>query len=79
MVKPFIERPFQAQMKMAKVEAMKWTKNRRFQFVQVYKEEKEWDTLPNDDDTVNEEDDSAYESKNWGEPWKNYKDEKYHK
>ena len=30
---------------------------------------------PNDDDT--EEDDSGYESENWGEPWKNYEDEHY--
>ena len=33
---------------------------------------------PNDDDdTVNKEDESGYESENWGEPWKNYEDEKY--
>ena len=44
--------------------------------MQVYKEGKEWDVLPNDDDTVSEEDDSGYESDNWGEPWKNYKDDK---
>ena len=42
-------------MKMAKVEAIKRTKNRRAQLVQLYKE----DALPNDDDTVNE-DDSGY-------------------
>ena len=34
--------------------------------------------LPNNDDTVNEEDDDkGYESENCGESWKNYKDEKY--
>ena len=26
--------------------------------------------MPNDDDA--EEDDSSYESENWGEPWKNW-------
>ena len=51
-------------MKMANVEPIKRTKIRRAELVQLYKEEKEWDALPNDDDTVNEED---YESKNWGE------------
>ena len=78
MGKPFknIGRPFRAQMKMAKVEAIKRTKNRQPELVQAYKEEKEWDALPNDDDTVNKEDDSDYESENWGEPWKNYKNEK---
>ena len=60
---------------MAKVAAMKRTKNWRAELVQEYIEEIEWDALPNDDDT--EEDDSGYESENWGEPWKNYKDEKY--
>ena len=73
-----IKRPLQAKMVMAKVEAIKRTKNRRAELVQVYKEEKEWDTLPNDDDTVNEEDDDkGYEPENCGEPWKNYKGEKY--
>ena len=46
--------------------------------MQLYKENKEWDTLLNDVDTVNkEDDDKVYESGNCGEPWKNYKDEKY--
>ena len=46
--------------------------------MQLYKEDKEWIALPNDSDTVNEEDDDkAYESENWGESWKNYKDDKY--
>ena len=62
-------------MKIAKVEAIKRTKNRRAELKQVYKEEKEWDALPDNDDT--EEDDSVYESENIGQPWKNYKDEKY--
>ena len=61
---------------MAKVEAIKRTKNQQVELVHLYKEDKEWDALPNDDDTVNKEDDSGYESDNWGEPWKNYKDEK---
>ena len=60
---------------MAKVEAIKRTKNRRAELVQAYKEDKEFNDRPNDDDI--EEDDSGYESENWGEPWKNYKDEKY--
>ena len=72
-----IESPFQAHMKMAKVEAIKRTKNGGPELVQSYKEEREWDALPDDDDTVNNEDDSGYESENCGEPWKNYKDEKY--
>ena len=54
---------------MAKVGAIKRTKNRRAELAQLYKEEKEWDALPNDDDT--EGDDSGCESENWGEPWKN--------
>ena len=45
--------------------------------MQLYKKDKEWNALPNDDDTVNKEDDSAYESENEGDPWKTYKDEKY--
>ena len=57
-----IERPFWAQMKMAKVEAIKRTKNWRAELVHLYKEEKEWDALPNDDDT--EKLDSGYESEN---------------
>ena len=32
--------------------------------MQLYKEEKELDALPNDDNTVKEEDDSGYESDN---------------
>ena len=62
-----IECPFQAQMKMAKVEVIKRTKNWRAELVQIYKEEKEWDVLPNDDDTVNEEDDDkGHELESWG-------------
>ena len=65
-------------MMMAKVEAIKRTKIRRAQLVQLYKENKEWDARPNDNDIVNEEDDEkGYESENCGEPWKYYKDEKY--
>ena len=60
---------------MAKVEAIKRTKNRRAELVQAYKEDKEFNDRPNDDDI--EEDDSGYESENWGEPWKNYEDEHY--
>ena len=60
---------------MAKVEAIKRTKNRRAELVQAYKEDKAFNDMPNDDDT--EEDDSSYESENWGEPWKNYEDEHY--
>ena len=70
-----IERPFRAQMMMAKVEAIKRTKNRRAELVQAYKEDKAFNDMPNDDDT--EEDESSYESENWGEPWKNYEDEHY--
>ena len=37
--------------------------------MQLYKEDKEWDAQPNDDDTVNEEDDNkGHESKNCSEP-----------
>ena len=42
---------------MAKVEAIKRTKIRRAELVQLYKEDKEWDAWPNKDDTVNKEDD----------------------
>ena len=59
-----IERPFQTQMKMAKVEAIKTTTNQRTELVQLYKEDKELDARPNNDDTVNKEDDSGYESEN---------------
>ena len=63
---------------MTKDEVVKRTKNWRAELVQLYKENKEWDTLLNDVDTVNkEDDDKVYESGNCGEPWKNYKDEKY--
>ena len=60
---------------MAKVEAIIRTKNQRAELMQVYKEEKECDALPNNDET--EKDDSGYESENWGESLKNYKDEKH--
>ena len=65
---------------MAKVEAIKRTKNKnkRAEPVQLYKEDKELDALPNDDDTVNKDNnDMGYKSENCGEPWKKYKDEKY--
>ena len=63
-------------MKMAKVEAIKRTKNRQAELVRLYREDKELNARPpNNDDT--EEDNSGYESENWGEPWKNYEDEKY--
>ena len=71
-----IERPFRPQMVLAKVEAIKRTKNRKAELEQLYKEEKEWDARPNDDSTENE-DESSYVLPNWGEPWKNCKDEKY--
>ena len=46
--------------------------------MQSYKGDKEWDVLPNDDDTVHKEDDNkGYESENCGELWKNYKDDKH--
>ena len=70
-----IERPFWAQMMMSKVEAIKRTKNWQDALVQAYKEDRAFNDWPNDDDT--EEDDSGYESKNWSEQWKNYKDEDY--
>ena len=60
---------------MAKVEANKRTNNRRAEFVQIYKEDKAFNDIPNHDNT--EEDDSNYESENRGEPWKNYEDELY--
>ena len=43
--------------------------------VQLYKEDKELNARPNNDDT--EENDSGFESDNWNEPWKHYEDEKY--
>ena len=61
------ERPFWVQKKMAKVEAIKRTQNWQADLVQVYKEEKEWDALLKNDDTVNKEGDFGYESENWGE------------
>ena len=60
---------------MAKVEAIKRTKNRLAELVQAYKEDKAFNDMPNNDDT--EEDESSYESEDWGEPWKNYEDEHY--
>ena len=68
-------RPFRAQMKMDKVEAILRIKNRRAELVQTYEEDKEFNDRANNDDT--EEDDSGYESGNWGEPWKNYEDVHY--
>ena len=56
-----MECPLRAEMVMSNVEAIKRIKNRRAKLVQEYKEEIEWDALP----------------ENWVEPWKNYKDEKY--
>ena len=58
-----------AQMKMAKVEAIKRTKYWQAELVELYKIDKEFNDRPNNDDT--EENDSGYESENWGEPWKN--------
>ena len=44
----------------------------------LYKEDKEWDTLPNNVNSVNkEDDDKGYASENCGKPWKNYEDETY--
>ena len=44
----------------------------------LYKEDKEWDAQPNNDYTINDEDDDmGYESENCGEPRKNHEDEKY--
>ena len=43
---------------MAKVEAIKRTKNQRAELMQLYKEDKELNAMPNDDDTINEEDDN---------------------
>ena len=56
-------------MVMAKVEAIKRTMNWRVEHVKLYKEDKEWDTQPNDNDTVNDENaDMGYRSENYGEP-----------
>ena len=66
-----IERPFRAQMMLAKVEAIKRTKNRRAELVQAYKEDKAFNDMANDDDT--EEDDYSSESVYLGEEWVNYK------
>ena len=60
---------------MAKVEAIKRTKNQRAELVQAYKVDITLNDMPNDDDT--EEDDSSSESENLGEEWKNYKDINY--
>ena len=63
---------------MAKVLAMKRTKNRCNELIKLYKDNKEKDTLPNNDDPVNDEDDDAgFESDNWIVPQKNYEDKKY--
>ena len=60
---------------MAKVEAIKRTKNRRVELVKLYKEDKEWDAQPNNNDTVNDEDDDmGYESENCGDPFKTNKE-----
>ena len=61
-----IERPFRAQVMMAKIEAIKRTKNLRVELVQAYKTDKAFDERPNNDDT--EEDDFGYESVYLGEP-----------
>ena len=55
---------------LAKIDAIKRTKNPRAELVQAYKEDKEFNDRPNED--------SGYESEKCDEPWKNlYKDEKY--
>ena len=65
-------------MVMSKVEVIKRTKIRQAELVQLYKKDKECDGWPNNDDSVNkEDDDKGYESENCGEPLKNYKDEIY--
>ena len=65
-------------MVVAEVEAIQRTKIKRAQLVQLYKEDKEWDTWPTDDEIVNKDnDDKGHESEDCGELWKNYKDEKY--
>ena len=44
--------------------------------MKVYKEEKEWDAQPKDDDMVNDENAyMGYESENCGEPCENHEDE----
>ena len=76
MIKPFEQH--RTSLLMTNVEEIKRTKIRQTELVQLYKEDKEWDAQPNDDDTVNKEDDDKdYESKNCGEPWTNYRDEKF--
>ena len=47
-------------MVTAKVETIKRAKNRRIELIKLYKEDKEWDALPNGDDTVNDEVDYLY-------------------
>ena len=58
-----IECPFRPQILMAKVEAIKRTKHRKAEHVQAYKEDKEFNDMPNNDDTG--EDDSCCESENY--------------
>ena len=41
-------------MKTAEVEAIRRTKNRRAELMQLYEEDKELDVPPNNDDTVKE-------------------------
>ena len=65
-----IKRSFRAKVVMAKLEAITRTKNRRAELVKSYKEYKEWDAQPNNDDL-------GYESEYCSQPWKKYEDEKY--
>ena len=54
---------------IAKVEAIKRAKNRCVGLLKVYKEDKEWDAQPNDDDAVNDvNSDMGFESENCGGP-----------
>ena len=54
---------------MAKADAIEKTKNQRIELVKLYKEDKEWGAQPNNDDTVNDEDDNmGYESENLMKP-----------
>ena len=62
---------------MAKVEVIKRTKNWRAELVQLFKKDKVLHALLNDNENLNKDDDSGYESENWGEPWINFKHEKY--
>ena len=55
-------------MVVAEVEAIQRTKIKRAQLVQLYKEDKEWDTWPTDDEIVNKDnDDKGHESEDCGE------------